>query len=57
MHNKIFKWFKVGSSERDNSGVRQKIKDWVLRPFQEYFNYIEPIFNQRWAKAGVPGEK
>ena len=57
MHNKIFKWFKVGSSERDNSGVRQKIKNWVLRPFQEYFNYIEPIFNQRWAKAGVPGEK
>ena len=23
---------------------------WVLRPFQEYFTYIEPIVHQRWAK-------
>ena len=30
---------------------------WVLRPFQEYFTYIEPIVNQRWGKTGVPGEK
>ena len=30
---------------------------WVLRPFQEYSTYIEPIINQRWAKTGVPGEK
>ena len=26
---------------------------WVLRPFQEYFTYIEPIVHQRWAKTGV----
>ena len=31
-----------------------KVKIWVLRPFQEYFAYIEPIINQRWAKTGVP---
>ena len=30
---------------------------WVLRPFQEYFTYIEQIIHQRWAKTGVPGEK
>ena len=29
----------------------------VLRTFQEYFAYIEPIVNQRWAKTGVPEEK
>ena len=28
---------------------------WVLRPFQEYFTYIEPIVHRRWAKTGVPG--
>ena len=29
----------------------------VLRPFQDYFTYFEPIVNQRWwAKTGVPGE-
>ena len=28
-----------------------------LRPFQEYFTYIEPIVHQRWVKAGEPGEK
>ena len=27
----------------------------VLRPFQDYFTYFEPIVNQRWAKTGVPG--
>ena len=32
-------------------------KKWVLRPFQEYFTYIEPTVNQRWAKSGVPGVK
>ena len=32
-------------------------KIWVLRPFQEYRTYIEPIVNQRWAKTGVFGEK
>ena len=31
-----------------------KVKIWVLRPFQEYFAYIEPIINQGWAKTGVP---
>ena len=30
---------------------------WVLRPFQEYINYIEPIVHQRWAKTREPGEK
>ena len=30
---------------------------WVLRPFQEYFTYIEPIIHRRWAKTGEPGEK
>ena len=30
---------------------------WVLRHFQEYFTYIEPIVNQSWAKTGVSGEK
>ena len=35
----------------------KKIKIWVLRPFQEYFTYIGPIVNQRWAKTGIPGEK
>ena len=30
---------------------------WVLRPFQEYSTYIEPIVHQRWAKTGEPGEK
>ena len=30
---------------------------WVLRPFQEYFTYIELIVHRRWAKTGVPGEK
>ena len=28
----------------------------VLRPFQEYFIYIELIVHQRWAKTGEPGE-
>ena len=28
-----------------------------LRPFQEYFTYIEPIVHRRWAKIGEPGEK
>ena len=28
-----------------------------LRPFQEYFTYIEPIVHQRWAKTGEPREK
>ena len=27
---------------------------WVLRPFQEYFTYIEPIVHRRWAKTGEP---
>ena len=30
---------------------------WVLRPFQVYFTYIEPIIHRRWAKTGEPGEK
>ena len=30
---------------------------WVLRPFQEYFAYIEPMVHQRWAKTGEPGGK
>ena len=30
---------------------------WILRPFQEYFTYIEPIVHRRWAKTGEPGEK
>ena len=30
---------------------------WVLRPFQEYFTYIEPTVHQRWAKTGEPVEK
>ena len=30
---------------------------WVLRPFQEYFTYIEPIVHRKWAKTGEPGEK
>ena len=30
---------------------------WVLRPFQEYFTYIEPIVHQTWAKTRGPGEK
>ena len=30
---------------------------WALRPFQEYFTYIEPIVHQRWAKTGEPGKK
>ena len=30
---------------------------WVLRPFQEYFTYIELIVHRRWAKTGEPGEK
>ena len=30
---------------------------WVLRPFQEYFTYIEPIVHRRWANTGKPGEK
>ena len=30
---------------------------WVLRPFQEYFTYIEQVVHQRWAKTGEPGEK
>ena len=28
-----------------------------LRPFQEYFTYIETTVHQRWAKTGEPGEK
>ena len=28
-----------------------------LRPFQEYFTYVEPTVNQRSAKTGVPEEK
>ena len=31
--------------------------DWGLWPFQEYFTYIQPIVQQRWAKTGEPGEK
>ena len=34
-----------------------KLKKWVLRAFQEYCTYIEPIVNQKWTKTGVPGEK
>ena len=30
---------------------------WVLRPFQKYFTYIEPILHQRWMKTGESGEK
>ena len=30
---------------------------WILRYFQEYFTYTEPIVHQRWAKTGEPGEK
>ena len=26
---------------------------WVLRPFQEYFTYIEPIVHRRWAKTSI----
>ena len=29
---------------------------WVLRPFQEYFTYIEQIVHQRWAKTREPRE-
>ena len=36
---------------------KSKVKIWVLRPFQKYFTYIEPIVNHRLAKTGVPGEK
>ena len=36
---------------------KSKVNIWVLRPFQEYFTYIEPIVNHRLAKTGVPGEK
>ena len=32
-------------------------KIWILQPFQEYFTHIEPTVYQRWAKAGVFGEK
>ena len=32
-------------------------KIWVLQPFQEYFTYIEPMVNQRWAKTRVPRRK
>ena len=39
------------------SWVSTKKKHLVLRAFQEYFPYIKPIVNQRWAKTGVPGEK
>ena len=28
-----------------------------LRPFQEYFTYIEQIVYQRWAKTGETWEK
>ena len=41
--------------ERQGQQVRFLI--WVLRPFQEYFTYIEPIVHQRWAKTGGHGEK
>ena len=37
--------------------MKKDLMIWVLRPFQEYFTYIKPIVNQRWAKAGIPGEK
>ena len=30
---------------------------WVLRPFQEYFTYIQLIIHQRWAKTREPVEK
>ena len=30
---------------------------WALRPFQEYFTYIEPIVHQRRAKTGELGGK
>ena len=30
---------------------------WVLRPFQEYFTYIEPNVHRSWVKTGEPGEK
>ena len=29
---------------------------WVLRPFQEYSTYIEPIVHHSWGKTGEPGE-
>ena len=30
---------------------------WVLRPFQEYFSYIESIVHERRAITQEPGEK
>ena len=29
---------------------------WGLRPFQEYFTYIEPIVHRRWAKTMYPAK-
>ena len=37
--------------------IKDKIKIWVLWPFQEYFTYDELIINQKRAKTRVPGEK
>ena len=56
-HEKSF--ITSGPDDCCNDTQRQiKVKKiWVLRPFQEYFTYVEPIVNQRWAKTGVPGEK
>ena len=51
--------FLMSQTERhifDNKKIN-KYKYIRLRPFQEYCTYIEPIVNQRWVKARVPGEK
>ena len=36
---------------------KSKVKICILRPYQKYYTYIMPIFNQRWAKPRVPREK
>ena len=52
-----FRWGKYEKPLEPDVNLGDDFLIWVLRPFQEYFTYIEPIVHRRWAKTGEPGEK
>ena len=58
MYEEIMFMFRLFYRGFTNIAVQQpRFKIWVLRPFQEYFTYIEPIVSQRWVKTRPRGYK